>query len=97
MITETKNKYFQGATYWAFGIALLEWEPTKMPNRVKTPTGTCVEVRLGVAEDIGLLTPAFAREVLRVQYNAILLGLYKTHNVTVNGKTVVPCRYLKRR
>lgn len=95
VITETKNKYFQGATYWAFRDSSLEWEPTKMPNRVKTPTGTCVEVRLGVAEDIGLLTPAFAREVLRVQYNAILLGLYKTHNVTVNGKTVVPWQILE--
>ncbi len=90
VITETKSKHFQGATYWAFRDGSLEWEPTKSPNKVQSPTGTFVEVRLCLDEDINTLTPQFARSILRQQYNAILLGLYKTHTITVNGKTLQP-------
>jgi len=88
--TETKSRSFRGATHWAFFGEALEWEPIHTAHRVKTSTGTFVQVNLTTPEDISKLTQRFVIEVLRQQYNTILMGLYKVREVTVNGKKVLP-------
>jgi hypothetical protein len=88
IITETKSRAFKGATHWAFYGESLEWKPIVPSNRVKTSTGTFVQVNLTTIEDINKLTQRFVIEVLRQQYNAILMGLYTVRTVTVNGKKI---------
>lgn len=87
-ITETKSKGFKGATHWAFYGESLEWIPVYTTNRVKTSTGTFVQINLTTIEDISKLTSRFVIEVLRQQYNAILMGYYHVQTVTVNGKRI---------
>lgn len=90
IITETKSKSFKGATNWAFYGNSLEWKPIHTSNRVKTSTGTFVQVNLTTEEDMFKLTARFVIEILRLQYNAILMGYYIVRTVTVNGKKVLP-------
>jgi hypothetical protein len=90
IITETKSKGFKGATNWAFYGDSLEWEPIKTENKVKTSTGTFVQVNLSEEEDTRKLTPTFVKNVLRRQYNAILTGSYAVKRVIINGKKVSP-------
>lgn len=95
IVTETKSKSFKGATNWAFYGDSLEWQPICVSNKVKTPTGTFVQVNLTTEEDKSRLTPRFVTEVLRQQYNGILMRLYTVQTVAVNGKTVLPWKVSK--
>jgi hypothetical protein len=90
IVTETKSRSFRGATHWAFYSESLEWKPVHTTNRVTSPTGTFVQVNLTMVEDIGKLSARFVTEVLRQQYNAILMKFYTVKTVTVNGKKVDP-------
>lgn len=88
IVTETKSRDFKGATHWAFFGDSLEWEAIHTERRIKSSTGTFVQVKLTTIEDISKLTKRFVIEVLRQQYNSILLGLYKVKTVTVNGERI---------
>jgi hypothetical protein len=90
IVTETKSKNFKGATHWAFYGDSLEWKPVHTINRVKTSTGTFVQVNLTTVEDVSTLSAQFLNNVLRLQYNAILMGNYNVQTVTVNGTKVLP-------
>ncbi len=94
IVTETKSKSFKGATHWAFYGNSLEWKPIHIADKVKTSRGTFVQVNLASIEDIAKLTPRFVIEVLRLQYNAILMGYYAVKTVEVNGKRVLPWKVL---
>jgi hypothetical protein len=91
-ITETKSRDFSGATRWAFYDELLQWEPIQTSNKVESSTGTYVEVKLKIDEDVSKLNPLFVKETLQQYYNAVLLGYFFAQHVFVNGKEVEPWR-----
>lgn len=95
VITETKSREFHGASYWAFRGRSLEWESINTPNKVSHPTGTYVKIEMINDEDIRKLTPKFIKQVLRTQYNGILLGYYGSKEITVNGEIVEPWKLKK--
>ncbi|HVP93434.1 MAG TPA: ATP-binding protein [Acidobacteriota bacterium] len=90
IVTETRSVNFNHATLWAFRGESLEWEPIPLPNKLKYPTGTCVEVKLGNSEDKSKLTCEFIETVLHQNYNAVLSGYYHLKSVTINGNKVKP-------
>ncbi len=97
IITETKFKGLDRATYWAFHGESLEWEPIVTPNKLRYPTGTCVEVKLKDKEDISKRNPQFLEKTLQQYYNATLLGYYRLKNVTINGKKAKPWQVPEKR
>jgi hypothetical protein len=89
-ITETRSRSFGATTQWAFYGDSLEWEPATCRGKVKYPTGTYVEVKLGTNEDIRRLRPEFVKETLQQYYNGILLDYYDVKNVSINEAKVEP-------
>lgn len=90
IVTETRSRDFNGATHWAFYGGSLQWEPISLPNKLKYPTGTYVEVKLRCDEDVSNLNREFVGKIIQEYYNAVLLGYYHLEKVTVNGREVKP-------
>jgi hypothetical protein len=90
IITETRSTFFHYATRWAFYGESLQWEPIAVPDRLKYPTGTYVEVKVKTDEELSKLSSLFVERVLKQYYNAALLGYYRLKRVTVNGKEIEP-------
>lgn len=90
VFTETKDKRFHAATYWAFYGESLQWVPKQVQNLVPYTTGTYVEVKLKKADDRTALTTLFVKETLQQHYNAVLLGHYGEKRITINGEILKP-------
>lgn len=90
IITETKSKDFHGASKWEFteNNPVPQWQVIPPTGNI-TNTGTIVEVKLN-PEDRGKLTKNTVAEVLRENYNAVLLEYYCVREVRVNNEKVEP-------
>lgn len=90
IITETKSKDFYSASKWGFveNNPVPQWEVIPPAENI-TNTGTVVEVKLN-PEDRGKLTKNTVAEVLRENYNAVLMGYYCITEVRVNNEKVEP-------
>jgi len=88
--TETKCKDFYGASKWGFveNNPVPQWEIIAPTGNIAN-TGTIVEVKLN-PQDRGKLTKNIVAEVVRENYNAVLLGYYCVREVKVNGEKVEP-------
>jgi hypothetical protein len=65
IVTETRSRDFNGATHWAFYGGSLQWEPISLPNKLKYPTGTYVEVKLRCDEDVSNLNSEFVERIIQ--------------------------------
>lgn len=92
--TETKSVDYSKASFWTFDedSKTPKWKYIDVENHIKTETGTYVEVHLKFLEDIEQIKSEFIIQVLREQYNALLLGMYGEKKIFINNEVVTPWR-----
>ena len=92
IITETKSDSYCNASEWVFNedSKTPKWRYIETKNRVKSRSGTYVEVRLSNFSDCKIFTDNHVRLLLQEWYNAVLLGYYNVRDVFVNGEKVKP-------
>ena len=90
IITETRSKDFYCASKWKFveNNPVPQWEIIPPTGKIIN-SGTIVEAKLN-PQDRGKLTKNTVVEVLRENYNAVLLRYYHLREVRVNGVKVEP-------
>lgn len=92
IITETKSNSAYNASEWIFKkqAKTPQWRFIETSKKVKTHTGTYVEVKLRDFSDYFVFTPDFVKLLIQQWYNAILLGFYNVKDVFVNGLRIIP-------
>jgi hypothetical protein len=92
IITESKSDTAYSASEWIFKkqAKTPQWRFIETSNKIKSSTGTYVEVKLRDQSDFIIFSPDFIKYLIQQWYNAILLGFYNVKDVFVNGQRIKP-------